>query len=600
MRVKFNFLLIILLFILCSTVVFAEWLHYGNSQGSEHTFLNVGGTTNLTLLNSYPTGINEFTEPLIINYGPGNNESIVTISAGGTISIINLKLHTVIKQYATGLVPHGQMDYQLNTDRFFGVFTNGSDTIFAKMQISESIFDVTSSIRVGNSSEFINSGTKCTDGGSSSCVFANFDRFNSKIYEIDATNFNVLGNITPSNIASLTPPMNNVPAIADTGVNIVAYFSILKAITGGPAIIAYSLTSHSILTAFGVNGIKGLSIDNYYPTSNPSVINVNGINNLAITYFDGTMYNCLKIMDLGGSDITTTCGSTWSCSGNCQRLNSQPFFAECKLSGWSLPRTGIGAFITHRNVALNTWDGLFIFYDSLGVTSTTVIKRNIQSGGNYPFETGQIISTADFEGDGTTELIASIRNADNTINTLTYTCNFDRNGNNFNEIQNLSINSNFYGPVITNFVGTSQLTTILTRLGSTFEFANYGINGTAASCGNFLCEFGENHVNCPSDCAATCGNLICEPPGETTSTCPLDCGTAANGSTTNINIPSQLVDINSANPLDPTVTGGLLPETYMGVRSFFSHTFANMFIILLFIMVVMLVFTIGRLFVKKL
>ncbi|MFH1432101.1 MAG: DUF87 domain-containing protein [archaeon] len=47
-----------------------------------------------------------------------------------------------------------------------------------------------------------------------------------------------------------------------------------------------------------------------------------------------------------------------------------------------------------------------------------------------------------------------------------------------------------------------------------------------AICGNDICEFGENELNCPLDCSYhTCGNGICEPT-ENNDNCPLDCSSA--------------------------------------------------------------------------
>jgi hypothetical protein len=47
--------------------------------------------------------------------------------------------------------------------------------------------------------------------------------------------------------------------------------------------------------------------------------------------------------------------------------------------------------------------------------------------------------------------------------------------------------------------------------------------GTQNTCGNGVCGSGETPVNCPQDCG-TCGNGVCNS-GETTSNCPQDCGT---------------------------------------------------------------------------
>ena len=46
------------------------------------------------------------------------------------------------------------------------------------------------------------------------------------------------------------------------------------------------------------------------------------------------------------------------------------------------------------------------------------------------------------------------------------------------------------------------------------------------SCGNFICEPGEDPLNCPIDCGITvnfCGDGACLPP-EDSLTCPIDCG----------------------------------------------------------------------------
>jgi hypothetical protein len=51
-------------------------------------------------------------------------------------------------------------------------------------------------------------------------------------------------------------------------------------------------------------------------------------------------------------------------------------------------------------------------------------------------------------------------------------------------------------------------------------------NASAATCGNGVCEEGENCSNCSIDCGAcgpTCGNGVCEP-GENCSNCSIDCG----------------------------------------------------------------------------
>ena len=51
-------------------------------------------------------------------------------------------------------------------------------------------------------------------------------------------------------------------------------------------------------------------------------------------------------------------------------------------------------------------------------------------------------------------------------------------------------------------------------------------------CGNLMCEPGEDHAGCPSDCcepgpngtcAPVCGNLMCEV-GENEESCASDCG----------------------------------------------------------------------------
>jgi hypothetical protein len=55
---------------------------------------------------------------------------------------------------------------------------------------------------------------------------------------------------------------------------------------------------------------------------------------------------------------------------------------------------------------------------------------------------------------------------------------------------------------------------------------------SAASCGNGICEPGENCQNCNIDCPnPTCGNGVCESScGENASNCPIDCApTCGNG-----------------------------------------------------------------------
>ena len=43
-------------------------------------------------------------------------------------------------------------------------------------------------------------------------------------------------------------------------------------------------------------------------------------------------------------------------------------------------------------------------------------------------------------------------------------------------------------------------------------------------CGNGICEFGEDHDSCPSDCTTWCGDGICSPElGETETNCIADC-----------------------------------------------------------------------------
>jgi hypothetical protein len=63
-------------------------------------------------------------------------------------------------------------------------------------------------------------------------------------------------------------------------------------------------------------------------------------------------------------------------------------------------------------------------------------------------------------------------------------------------------------------------------------FSFYLKNSTfAATCGNGVCESGENCENCSLDCSPACGNGVCESScGENSSNCSIDCGpTCGNG-----------------------------------------------------------------------
>lgn len=96
------------------------------------------------------------------------------------------------------------------------------------------------------------------------------------------------------------------------------------------------------------------------------------------------------------------------------------------------------------------------------------------------------------------------------------------------------------------FVGTASQTA--SQFGTTWSYANFNLrlqSKNKAMCGNFLCESGENPLNCCNDCSfcgdlfcasncgetafncstdCTCGNFFCEPfRGEDNFSCPSDC-----------------------------------------------------------------------------
>ncbi|MCZ7545787.1 MAG: pre-peptidase C-terminal domain-containing protein [Anaerolineae bacterium] len=49
-------------------------------------------------------------------------------------------------------------------------------------------------------------------------------------------------------------------------------------------------------------------------------------------------------------------------------------------------------------------------------------------------------------------------------------------------------------------------------------------SATPATCGNAVCDTGEDVLNCPGDCPSTCGDTFClESAGENAQTCPTDC-----------------------------------------------------------------------------
>lgn len=72
------------------------------------------------------------------------------------------------------------------------------------------------------------------------------------------------------------------------------------------------------------------------------------------------------------------------------------------------------------------------------------------------------------------------------------------------------------------------LTSVFLGLFLSFYFKNKTL---ATTCGNGICEAGENCSNCSIDCSATCGNGVCESScGENSLNCSIDCGpTCGNG-----------------------------------------------------------------------
>jgi len=79
------------------------------------------------------------------------------------------------------------------------------------------------------------------------------------------------------------------------------------------------------------------------------------------------------------------------------------------------------------------------------------------------------------------------------------------------------MNQNFESKLLIIF-----LISIFIGVGFVFYLQN---KAYAATCGNGVCEPGENCSNCSIDCGScpTCGNGVCEP-GENCSNCSIDCG----------------------------------------------------------------------------
>lgn len=484
--------LMVILFLVVVPSVFATWAQYGKEEGGHFNNPFSGSSESFYLNDTNVFGMDFFTHPLAFDVDQTADGQLEGVSAQtNSIRLVNLTNGDTIENQATTYTHKGQIASA--TFNFPGsaviafVANNGTDNVFVLYNVSSG--GAIDQVDLG-SVNVDGSGVRCQTWGSGNnyCVFVD-NQYDMGIYRYDLDTL-MLSNSSLAegqrqNDSILYYDDNRVPSsvtISSTDVALIPFVnqsSILK-------IYAYDVGSDTAFGSFGDGGFVDVGLVssssfNVNDVSHPSVISapVSASETFIALAWEIGAVPRFKVWDTTGTLLNT---GTESAGIDGFDSMSQPFLVKCQVDAWgSSPKDAVGAILEYQvSGSFSNWR--LHMYSEDG----DVYKENIVLEGNpTSSDSLNLVSTADLDGDGTTEFIFG-SGTGSTADMKILSCNDnDLNGNEVSEVVwNLTEDDGRYSSVIDDFDQDGEFEVWLSQSGKSLLFDNLEMPVTVPGGGN--------------------------------------------------------------------------------------------------------------------